>query len=113
MRYGHSMGYSLSAFDWILIMLVVGFILSFILRIIKDSNTSNIYTKSLNILKERYARGEIDSDEYTERKAIIEDTDFPKTAELILFERYAKGEINTEEFYTIKNEVDNHHKLFY
>jgi len=113
MGYGHSIGYGLNGLDWLITLLIVGFIFLYILRFINKGNGSNNYTKILYILKERYAKGEIDSDEYVERKVVIEDTEFPEPVELILLERYAKGEINTEEFYSIKNEVNTHDKLFY
>ena len=106
MRYGHSIGYGFYGFDWLIVILLIAFIALYILISINKNNLSSSCSKFLNMLNERYARGELDSDEYNERKIIIEDTKSTEPAILILLERYAKGEIDSKEFYAIKNHIE-------
>ena len=113
MRYGHSMGYGFYGFDWLIIILVIGLITLYVFAVISKNNVSRSYSRFLDILNERYARGEINSDDYNERKDIIENTESADLAIQILLERYAKGKIDSKEFCTIKNEIENKNKVSY
>jgi uncharacterized membrane protein len=59
----------------------------------------------LEMLRIRYARGEISAEEYREKKAVIENERYPGQAVLILMKRYVNGEISREEYEKIKKEV--------
>lgn len=64
---------------WIIMMLLImigGIIV--IVYIVKNNNKRREWSTSasaLKILKERFARGEIDADEYTERKEVLQKDD--------------------------------------
>lgn len=72
----HMSGLGIIAMIWVIIMLLViigGIFL--IVYIVKNNNKRRGWSTSasaLNILKERFARGEIDIHEYRERKEVLE-----------------------------------------
>lgn len=78
MRYG-SYGYGMMGFGWGLIMMIVIFVF-FILGIFTlvrylqrtgPNSSGNVGSKAIEILNERYARGEITDEEYMKKKAEI------------------------------------------
>ena len=89
-RMPHNMGrrfgflFSNRIFNWLILILIVGVIIFAIYNIVKNNkdrgeNTNNYHnnsyrtktSKSLDILDERYAKGEIDEDEYLRRKKTL------------------------------------------
>lgn len=63
--FGHGAG----MFFWLIILVLI---IWFLIRLIsgKDSNKEKVSPQ--DILAERYARGEIDEDEYKKRKAVLD-----------------------------------------
>jgi putative membrane protein len=73
-NWGHMMGYGYGGgFMWLIFLILVGFVIYALLQSSKskDSNVSIIETP-LDILKKRYARGEIDKEEYDRMKNDLE-----------------------------------------
>jgi putative membrane protein len=60
---------------WIWWLLIIGSILLIILFSYQNTATRASDEDALSILKKRYARGEIEKDEYEERKQILQDMD--------------------------------------
>jgi putative membrane protein len=68
MMYGFGNGWGMG-FGWLIGLLIVGAIVWLIIRSINQNNVPSRHTKSaLDILKERYAKGEIGKEEYEEKK---------------------------------------------
>jgi putative membrane protein len=71
------------------------------------------YTGLLKILKEKYAMGEISSDEYRERTMILDDeyldTDYwmyeDNSEMMLLKEKYAKCEVNSREYIERRDDI--------
>lgn len=105
MRHGNYMGNGYSGsliFFAILIALIVIIVIA-LLSAKHKPNPDNV--RILEILKERYARDEINANEYRERKMIIEDEETSGLSMLILEEKYARGEIDSKEFCSKRNEI--------
>ncbi|MDZ7723009.1 MAG: SHOCT domain-containing protein [candidate division KSB1 bacterium] len=65
----HGYGTGFMGWGWILGLVVLGLIIWAVVRSAQNSNTSPREPKSaLDILKERYALGEIDKQEFEEKK---------------------------------------------
>ncbi|MCE5219776.1 MAG: SHOCT domain-containing protein [Clostridium sp.] len=104
--YGYNNRYGFYGSDILIFILIIFVALVFIL--IRNKKRENPFVISLiDILKEKYAVGIINADEYIERKAIIEDTEYSNTYTTILLKRYAKCSIGTKEFLNIKNEIES------
>ena len=99
MRQGRFMGYGYNG-SIILFIILVLVIIAFIVFISdyfrKRGNNSN--QKYLAILNERYAKNEINADEYREICVLIEDEESKDNGISILKEKYARGEITRAEF---------------
>ena len=66
--YGHGWGMGWG-WGWIIALLILIVVIWLIIRVVNQNNQSQINQKKpLDILKERYAKGEIDKEEYEERK---------------------------------------------
>jgi len=67
---GHGWG---MGFGWLIGLIIIGMIIWLVVKFINQNNTSSSsYKKSaLDILKERYARGEIGKEEFEEKKKAI------------------------------------------
>ncbi len=66
------MGFGMWIF-WILIILVIIFIIKLMMNSLNGTNSTSIQNQDpLEILKKRYASGEISSDEYDEMKNKLE-----------------------------------------
>jgi len=57
---------------WIGILIIIGLVLYFTTDIFKNNTSSNHKTDAVNILKERFAKGEIDEEEYERKKQMLE-----------------------------------------
>lgn len=105
-RYGYNMGYGFWGSYILMLILIIFVVLLFIL--LRNKKTENPFVIQLiDILKEKYASGIINADEYIERKAIIEDTEDSNPYTTILLKRYAHCAIDTKEFLNIKNEIES------
>jgi uncharacterized membrane protein len=105
MRYGYHMGYGYYGAAILTIILIIAVVT---LIIVIAGSRKNIYSQiqePLDILRERFARGEIHAEEYREKKAVLEKAAHPDQAILILMKRYANGEISAEEYERIKRDI--------
>lgn len=70
-------GYGMFGFGGLvslIIIIIIGYLLIRYLRENKNSSTTfSNESRALDILNERYAKGEIDEDEYNRRKKILKD----------------------------------------
>lgn len=66
-----SAGMFFGAFIWIMLIGLIIYILFFLLNKFLNSSRTKEQT-SLNILKERYAKGEIDTQEFEEKKKVLD-----------------------------------------
>ena len=74
--YGNRYGYNMMGgqFGFMIICLIImGIVIFVIYKLLKNNNISDIgdRDKSLDILNERFARGEINEDEYNQRKNVL------------------------------------------
>jgi putative membrane protein len=72
--WGHMMGYwYYGGFMWLILLILLGAVFYFLLRTAKLKDPGNSFTESaLDILKKRYARGEINKEEYDQKKKDLE-----------------------------------------
>lgn len=76
-RYGHHMwsdgwgGMFMGGGMMVVFLIIVVAVVVLLVRGMGGSNGSNTGGSALDILNERYARGEIDTEEYNERKKVI------------------------------------------
>lgn len=58
-------------------LIIIGIIIYFIIKMFdkngNNSNTSNKKASAMDLLNERYAKGEIDEEEYDRRKKVLKD----------------------------------------
>jgi len=92
---------------FILLILVVIALIAFSSEHFRKKNHPE-HNRLLEILKEKYIKGEISADEYRERSMIIDDeyrldSDIP--AMMILKERYANCEIDSREYVQRREEL--------
>lgn len=105
MRCGHFMGFGYNGsfiLAFVLTFAVIAFY--FLMRDYLKKKNDPYIREFLEVLKQRYARNEINAEEYLERKTIIEEEDFKDFPLLVLKQRYAKGDIDSKEFYEIIND---------
>lgn len=108
MRHGYHMGYGFYGSDILILILIIFVVIVFLL--LRNKQAENPFViKLVDILKEKYAAGTINADEYIERKAIIEEIKSSNPYIAILLKRYALCEIDTREFFDIKNEIESNH----
>jgi putative membrane protein len=69
-NWGHMMGYGYGGgFMWLIILALVGVAVYFLLQVSKSKGSNRqIIEKPLDILKMRYAKGEIDKEEFDRKK---------------------------------------------
>jgi uncharacterized membrane protein len=104
--YGYNMGYGFWGSDILIFVFIIFAVFLFVL--FRNKKIENPYLiRLIDILKEKYALGIINADEYIERKAIIEDTKDSNPYITILLKRYAHCEVDTKEFFCIKNEIES------
>ena len=73
-NWGHMMGYGYGGgFMWIIILILIAVIIYFLVQTSKLSeSTGSAKETPLDILKERYAKGEIDKEEFDRMKKDLE-----------------------------------------
>lgn len=73
-NWGHMMGYGYGGgFMWLIVLLLVGFIIYFLLQASKSKGSDgSIMETPLDILKKRYAKGEIDKEKFDRMKKDLE-----------------------------------------
>ncbi|MDS0526917.1 SHOCT domain-containing protein [Clostridium sp. SHJSY1] len=92
---------------YVLIFFLIVFSVLIYLLLRKKSTPSPFIIKLIDILKEKYASGIIDVDEYMERKSIIQDIKYTNSYIPLLLERYANCKIDTKELEKIKYDIEN------
>jgi uncharacterized membrane protein len=106
MRHGIGL-YETGFMSWgiIIVILVIVFLgLAFLFK--SRKKTSDKHKHLIEILNERYAKGEIGEDKYHEIKMIIEDEISESSAMMIAKERYVKGEISSKEFIVARDFIN-------
>ncbi|MCB2295284.1 SHOCT domain-containing protein [Clostridium algoriphilum] len=73
MGYRYSMMGGWSWMMMIMPMIIIGIVVFTVFKVLQNNNVKDIGTKdnSLGILNERFARGEIDEDEYNRKKSVL------------------------------------------
>jgi putative membrane protein len=73
-NWGHMMGYGYGGgFMWLIVLVLVGVVIYFWFQVSKSKGSdSSIIETPLDILKKRYARGEIDKEEFDRKKNNLE-----------------------------------------
>jgi putative membrane protein len=73
-NWGHMMGYGYGGgFMWLIILALVGVAVYFLLQVSKSKTSDrHIAEQPLDILKKRYAKGEIDKEEFDRKKKDME-----------------------------------------
>jgi uncharacterized membrane protein len=100
------MGYGFyGAYILMLILIIFAALVFILLKSKHDPNPFKI--KLIDILREKYASGTINADEFIERKSIIEDIKYSSQYTPILLERYAHCKVSTKEFFNIKNQIES------
>ena len=72
--WGHMMGYGYGGgFMWLIVLVLVGVVIYFLLQSSKSKDSAVSTTETpLDILKKRYAKGEIDKEEFDRKKEDLE-----------------------------------------
>ena len=72
--WGHMMGYGYGGgFMWLIVLVLVGVVIYFLLQVSKSKGSDgSIIETPLDILKKRYAKGEIDEEEFGRKKKDLE-----------------------------------------
>ncbi|MGV7223308.1 MAG: SHOCT domain-containing protein [Nitrospinales bacterium] len=73
-NWGHMMGYGYGGgFMWLIVLVLVGVVIYFLLQSSKSKGSAVSTTETpLDILKKRYAKGEIDKEEFDRKKEDLE-----------------------------------------
>ena len=73
-NWGHMMGYGYDGgFMWLIVLVLVGVVIYFLLQSSKSKGSDgSIIETPLDILKKRYAKGEIDKEEFDRKKKDLE-----------------------------------------
>ncbi|MDH3882421.1 MAG: SHOCT domain-containing protein [Desulfobacteraceae bacterium] len=73
-NWGHMMGYGYGGgFMWLIVLVLVGVVIYFMLQVSKSKGSAGpIIETPLDILKKRYAKGEIDKEEFDRKKKDLE-----------------------------------------
>lgn len=73
-NWGHMMGHGYGGgFMWFIVLVVVGVILFYLLQALQSKGSdASIKETPMDILKKRYAQGEIDKDEFVRMKKDLE-----------------------------------------
>ena len=73
-NWGHMMGYGYGGgFMWLIVLVLVGVVIYFLFQVSKSKGSGGaIIETPLDILKKRYAKGEIDTEEFNRKKKDLE-----------------------------------------
>jgi len=73
-NWGHMMNYGYGGgFMWLIVLVLVGIVIYFLFQISKSKGSDgSIIETPLDILKKRYAKGEIDKEEFDRKKKDLE-----------------------------------------
>jgi len=73
-NWDHMMGYGYGGgFMWLIVLILVGVVIYFLLQVSKSKGSDgSIIETPLDILKKRYAKGEIDKEEFDRKKKDLE-----------------------------------------
>ena len=73
-NWGHMMTYGYGGgFMWLIVLVLVGFVIYFLLQVLKSKDSDGSISETpLDILKKRYAKGEIDKEEFDRKKKDLE-----------------------------------------
>jgi putative membrane protein len=73
-NWGHMMGYGYGGiFMWLIVLILVGVVIYYLLQISRSKGSDgSIIETPLDILKKRYAKGEIDKEEFDRKKKDLE-----------------------------------------
>ena len=73
-NWGHMMTYGYGGgFMWLIVLVLVGVVIYFLLQVLKSKGSDgSIIETPLDILKKRYAKGEIDKEEFDRKKKDLE-----------------------------------------
>ncbi|MDH3838650.1 MAG: SHOCT domain-containing protein [Desulfobacteraceae bacterium] len=73
-NWGHMMGYGYGGgFMWLIVLVLVGVVIYFLFQLSKSKGSGGaIIETPLDILKKRYAKGEIDKEEFDRKKKDLE-----------------------------------------
>jgi len=73
-NWGHMMGYGYGGgFMWLIVLVLVGVVIYYLLQISRSKGSDgSIIETPLDILKKRYAKGEIDKEEFDRKKKDLE-----------------------------------------
>ena len=108
MRYWHysglNLGYSLYFMVGVLIVAIIG--IFSVLNPLKRNRPE--HERIIDLLNLRYAKNEINADNYYEVKSILEDEGSDSPAILVLMERYASGNLSSVEFIKMRDEIKPH-----
>ena len=103
MRHGRYMGYGFYG-SYILSILVILIIIALVIFLLYKQR-KNSFEKSMQVLKERYVREEISSDEFSEKRSVIQGLEHSSPALVLLVDRYVKGKVDSEKFFIILEEI--------
>jgi putative membrane protein len=73
-NWGHMLGYGYGGiFMWLIVLVLVGVVIYYLLQISRSKGSDgSIIETPLDILKKRYAKGEIDKEEFDRKKKDLE-----------------------------------------
>jgi putative membrane protein len=73
-NWGHMMGYGYGGgFMWLIFLILIGVVMYFLLKASKSKGPDgSVMETPLDILKKRYAKGEIDKEEFDRKKKDLE-----------------------------------------
>ena len=100
MRHGRYMGYGFYG-SYILAILVVLILISLVIFLLYKQRKNSTFKKSMEALKERYVRQEISSDEFNEKRSVVQGLEHLSPALILLVDRYVKGDVDSESFFII------------
>jgi len=92
--------------SYILSILVIVIIIASIFFLLYIQNENHLFENSMEILKERYVREEISSNEFREKEAVIEGLEVSDPILISLVDRYVRGEIDSKNFFVILNQIE-------
>lgn len=105
MGHGRYMEYGFYS-SYILPVLVIMIIILLVFFLLYRQNKNHLFENSMEILKERYVREEISSNEFREKEAVIEGLEASDPILISLVDRYVRGEIDSRNFFVILEQIE-------